>query len=61
MKEPRRNQFEKEITIWVNKHLMLELYFTVVSNYIVTEMTTDIAEHQHTDIRPTANEIIKDV
>lgn len=40
---------------------MLELYFTVVGNYIVADMTADITEHQHTDIRPTANEIIKDV
>ena len=61
LKEPRKNQFEKEVATWVNKHLMLELYFTVVGSYIVAEMTSDITEQQYTDTRPTSNELIKDV
>ena len=37
LKEPRRNQFDAEIALWVNKHLALELYFSVVGTYIVAE------------------------
>lgn len=41
LKEPRRNQFEMEIATWVNKHLALELYFTVIGTFIVAEMTEE--------------------
>ena len=41
LKEPRRNQFETEIATWVNKHLALELYFTVMGTFIVAEMTEE--------------------
>ena len=50
-----------EIATWVNKHMILELYFAVVGSFVVTEMTAPNSEQQHTDTRPTANELIKEV
>ena len=41
LKEPRRSQFETEIATGVNKHLALELYFTVIGTFIVAEMTEE--------------------
>ena len=39
LKQPKVNQFETEIATWVNKHLALELYFTVQGSFIVAEIT----------------------
>ena len=41
LKLPKRSQFEMEIALGVNKHLALELYFTVIGTYIVSEMTEE--------------------
>lgn len=38
LKERPKNQFEAEIATWVNKHLALELYFTVLGQSIVAEV-----------------------
>ena len=35
LKEPKKNQFESEIATWVNKHLALELYFSIAGMFIV--------------------------
>ena len=67
LREPRRSQFEMEIAMGVNKHLALELYFTVISTFIVSEMTEEDSEEQQeeqkqqTDTRQTSAELIKDV
>lgn len=37
LKERPKNQFESEIATWVNKHLALELYFTVLGQSIMAE------------------------
>ena len=55
LKEPRRNQFETEIATWVNKHMALELYFTVMGTFIVAELTSGDSELQQTDTRPSTD------
>jgi len=35
LKEPKKNMFEVEIATAVNKHLVLELYFSVASKFLV--------------------------
>jgi hypothetical protein len=35
LKQPKRNQFDAEIALQVNKHLALELYFQVNSKFIL--------------------------
>ena len=63
LREPRRSQFEMEIAMGVNKHLALELYFTVIGTFIVSEMTEENSneQQQQTDTRQTSAELIKDV
>ena len=63
LREPRRSQFEMEIAMGVNKHLALELYFTVIGTFIVSEMTEESSneQQQQTDTRQTSAELIKDV
>ena len=61
LREPKKSQFEAEIATWVNKHLILELYFSVMGSWIVSDMTTGATMMQQTDARPTSNDLIKDV
>ena len=64
LREPRRSQFEMEIAMGVNKHLALELYFTVIGTYIVSEMAVEKTKSEQdklTDARQTSAELIKDV
>ena len=67
LKEPRRNQFETDIATQVNKHLALELYFTVVGTFILkgepSEMNVNEEQKGEPIIvrPPSTNELIKDV
>ena len=60
LKEPRRNQFDAEIALQVNKHLALDLYFQVNSKFIVQEHM-GYPGQQFSDSRPNPNSLIKDV
>ena len=67
LREPRRSQFELEIATGVNKHLALELYFTVIGTFIVSEMAElkgpkeEKEQQQPTETRQTTAQLIKDV
>ena len=60
LKQPKRNQFDAEIALQVNKHLALELYFQVNSKFIIQEHM-GYPGQQFTDTRPSPNDLIKDM